>query len=131
MTRKNILIIGFLFLAAVIPISAYLIRSGTTLTETQAEVQTTPKNLRISALSRDSFTVEWETNAEFAGYIFYGLNPNEVNFLGQDIKGSSRFKNHTIVVSNLTPNATYYYIVVSEEDEYQSEGVPFQVTTLK
>lgn len=128
--KKNILIASVLVLAALIPLSAYFIKTGTTLIEVEAEAETTPKNLKISQLSSNSFTVEWTTEAEFLGYIKYGPSPEETNFIGQDIKGNSRFIEHTIIISNLEPNTTYYYVVVSEQDTYQKNGETFEVTTI-
>jgi len=130
MSRRTLLIIGSLFLLFAVPISAYLIIRGTTTTRIEAEAKTTPTNIRITKLSEDSFTLEWETEAEFAGYIFYGPSPETMTLLGQDKKGNSKFKKHTVVVTKLEPNTTYYYIVVSENDKYQSEGKPFEVKTL-
>lgn len=129
MSRRSIIIAGSLFLLLAIPISAYLIHSNITL-QTGAVADTTPKNLKLTALSDTSFTLEWETDDAFAGYIFYGKSPESMTLVGQDMKGNSKFKEHKILVKNLEGDTTYYYVVVSEEDTYQSEGRSFEVTTL-
>ncbi len=131
MNSRTFYIIGTILLIAIIAVAGYTIAQRNTQTKTQAESPTTPIDLRITEISQTSFTVEWETEADFAGYILYGINPEELNAVGIDQKGTYKFKEHTIAVENLQAGTAYYYVVVSEGDTYLTGGEPFEINTLE
>ena len=131
MNNRTFYIIGTILLIAIIAVAGYSVAQRNTQIKTQAESPTTPIDLRISEISQSSFTIEWETEADFSGYVLYGIKPEELNAVGIDQKGTYKFKNHIIILEDLQPETTYYYAVVSEEDTYFSEGNPFEIKTLK
>lgn len=119
-----------ILLVAIVAIVRYSNSEENTRKETQAESDSTPIDLRISEISKNSFSLEWETDGLNSGYILYGENPEDLNLVGLDVKGSNKYTNHLVTIIRLKPKTSYYYVVISEEETYLSGGHPFEIQTL-
>lgn len=55
-----------------------------------------------------SINIQWRTDVACNSEVWYGTNPS---FLGWSVSNTSNVTDHTITLSNLTPNTRYYYSV--------------------
>jgi len=83
-------------------------------------------NVRITNITYDSATISWETNEIANGYIKYG----ESHGVYTKIKGEPLFfKNHSIVLNNLSPATTYYFVVnCSDQSGNEIESIEYNFT---
>lgn len=83
----------------------------------QADLSLQPKNLLISSLRPDQFTVSWKTEKETEGFVAYGETKNlGLNALDKrDVYAKKRgsYFNHYVTIYNLQPDNTYYFKVGS------------------
>lgn len=89
-----------------------------------------PRNMRISDITPDSFTVEWEVQASVSGYVMYGDTSNSLNLIAQDVRGAVPAVKHTVVVNGLIPGKKYYFWVMSDETAFGRSGRALEVLTL-
>lgn len=77
----------------------------------QADISSTPVNIKVSNIADNSFTVSWITNKETPGFIKYGESNNLTNLVFDDRDSSSpkSRSTHHLTLKNLDPNKTYYY----------------------
>lgn len=92
-----------------------------------------PKNIKISNLSSNSFSISWTTDTPLTGYIKYSDNLTNINLPAGDVRdqisGTSQgYTNHLVNVVGLSPK-TYYFLIGSGSRTYDDEGKPFQVRT--
>jgi peptidoglycan hydrolase-like protein with peptidoglycan-binding domain len=87
-----------------------------------------PSFLKVSkSVTNNSATFSWETNTSTNGKVFYGTVPvtvnegdiNSVGFANTNglvaSNGNTLQKSQQVIISNLQPNTTYYYIVVATD----------------
>jgi len=103
--------------------------------ESQAGPTESPKNVKISNLGSTTFSVSWTTDTPLTGLIKYSEDPTKVNTPAGDardqISGTSQgYTNHSVNVTGLGANKTYYFLIVSGSGTYDENGKPFQVRTL-
>lgn len=105
----------------------YLIQSQQNF-KLSASSSYTPKDIRISNITDDSFTVSWYTSKNASSYIDWGETPN----LSQRAfpEDSNLNKIHYINVTDLRENKAYYFNINSGGENYDNSGVPWTVRTL-
>lgn len=89
-----------------------------------------PKDVRISNISQDSFTVSWTTNKETKGWIKYGTslsNPDQTGLNNEMEEGNI----HWVNVENLQSDTKYHLKIVSDGYEFDYNGIPWQTETIK
>ena len=116
-------------LALLLPFSIHALRSPTK-TLTKARSGTVPNNVAVTGVTADSFTVEWETQAEAIGMIKYGPGADDLKFFALDEKGNIATTIHRIKVENLKSKTRYYFEVVSGQFRFNDDGQPLEVETL-
>jgi len=88
-----------------------------------------PRNIKISNISKDKFTVSWITDIQEGGRIAYG-NTASLGNIAYDVRGES-FEGitHYVIVAGLASNTAYYYDIISGGATYDNSGAHYTVTT--
>ena len=116
-------------LSVLLPFTLHALRSPTK-TLIKASPGTVPKNVAVVGVTANSFTVEWETQAESIGMIKYGTTADDLNFFALDEKGNIPTTTHRITIKNLKPKTRYFFEVVSGQLRFNDDGQPLEVETL-
>ncbi|MBI2268365.1 MAG: fibronectin type III domain-containing protein [Candidatus Blackburnbacteria bacterium] len=132
MTKKKWFgLVGFFILLAGLPAGAYLVSQRTGLF-TQASPEETPKEIKITNISDNSFTVSFITpDKAVVGYVGYG-ETEKLGSSSSDDRDSSRQTprfTHHITVKNLDPATKYYFKIGSGKSVYDNGGTSYVVTT--
>jgi len=91
---------------------------------------TVPIQLRLSNVRDTTFTVSWLTGFRETGHLRYGREPDALDRTAYDLRGTSyQGYTHYVVVSELQPQTTYYYDVISGGTTDNNDGAHYQVTT--
>ncbi len=136
LSRKQIpTILGLLVLVAALIAGVVFFGEGTGVFAPRATPETTPKNIRITNIKDDSFTVSFYTEEAAPGFIKYGTEPDNFNTQVRDdrdqLSGSVEdFNLHHITLRGLEPDADYYFVLgTGSRAEFDQEGQPFHVRT--
>lgn len=123
---------GFFVLLAALGITL-LLSGNAFIFVSRATVGSAPKNVQISNLTDNSFTLSFTTDVSSIGTVSYGTDPSAVNIAlddrDQQASGSSEYQVHFITVKNLAPATKYYYVVDSGSQKLDNNGNPFEITT--
>ncbi|MBD3329106.1 hypothetical protein GF357_01275 [Candidatus Dojkabacteria bacterium] len=89
----------------------------------------TPYNVDVVEITENSVNFTWETDDECYGLVRYGTDKENLAMiaLGDNVQRASN--SHNVEVKMLSPRTTYYFVVVSENEEYGFEGIPISITT--
>jgi hypothetical protein len=95
-----------------------------------------PKDLTVTNVSENSFTISWVTQEKAVGFLKYGEEASSLKTVANDdrdtLTGSNaNYTTHHITVRGLEPETAYYFKVASggEGQYYDNNGQPYQVTT--
>lgn len=128
-------VVGLLILLGALISGLIFFSDGTGVFTPRAAADVTPKNIIISNLKPDSFTVSFFTDKATAGFVKYGTDPTRLNSQASDdrdqLSGSvGEYTSHHITVRGLESGTDYYYVLGTESrNEFDNEGQPFHVTT--
>ena len=125
-------VLGILFVALGIPLTILLLKNQTVF-ESRALDSQEPKNIRITNISDQSFTITYLTEFPSTGSISYGLDKqlgeSELDDLDKEKGSFSPKKIHSISIKKLTPATKYYLTIISGSNTFLNNNVPFEVTT--
>lgn len=122
-------IIGLILLLVGISSGVFLVENKQ-LFKVQADTEITPKDIRFSNITDSSFAISWVTSKATQGFLVWGnsksnLNRTELNSLGEE--NSLNY----IEINGLSPETDYYFKIVSDNYEFDNEGIPWHVKTGK
>lgn len=124
--KKFPTIVGLLVLVVGVALGVFLIQQQQ-IFRLGASAELTPKNVQITNVADNMFTVSWTTDTETVGFLNWG----ESNSLGKtanaDIPTESHA--HSVTVSELLPNTQYFFSINSNAQEFKDGGSPWTVTT--
>lgn len=86
----------------------------------QADVSNAPNQVQIVNLGSSSASILWSTENEVPGFIKAGLLPSGLDIVAndeRDLATPQKHRLHFISLTNLQPNTTYYFRIVSGGDE--------------
>lgn len=94
----------------------------------------TPQNVTITNVTDTSFSVSWTTDAMAGGFVAYGLSDTELSSTQRDDRDEfsgvvDQYLTHHVTIRGLQPMTTYYFKVGSNEELYDVNGAPYQVST--
>lgn len=95
----------------------------------------TPKQVKITNISENSFTVSWLTDETTSGFIRLGSEASNLDQTIMDERDqltgeSGQYRAHYVTVRGLTPQSTYYFKLGSgERFLFDNNGSPFSITT--
>lgn len=101
---------------------------------TKAGPTSSPKDVRITNLMTNNFSVSWTTDIPTTGFIKYSENPAKIQTPAGDsrdqISGTAQsYTNHYVNITGLKADTTYYFVIGSGPETYNDQGKPFQVKT--
>jgi len=82
-----------------------------------------PYNVVIRRESEYKAVIDWSTEDDCLGYITYGDDRDNLDFIALDTDGLSS-KNHIIFIDKLLPSQTYFFLIHSGENSYGNKGLP-------
>jgi len=85
-----------------------------------------PRDVVVSDISNNSTKITWSTDQEAQGVVEYGTSPTSLNFFAPE---SKKTKNHTVELTLLSPNSTYYFQIRIGDKKFDNGGVPWTFTT--
>lgn len=128
-------LLGLIIITIGIGITSFLTKSGVTLTG-KASPAETPKNVRITNITNNSFTVSYTTESPFLGEVVLGKDKSfgktAVDDKDQQSGKLTPRKIHHITIRSLEPITKYYFEIISGQTSFlnQDNGDnSFEVTT--
>lgn len=122
---------AFLVLFVSIFLTSFFIQKQTVFFG-RAAPDETPQNIIVSNITDNSFTVNFTTNAPSTSAVS-GEGGGKSPFLVYDIRDKNgqngEYESHFITVSNLSPNTTYTFSILSNGDTYLNNGQKYLVKT--
>ncbi|HEX9008447.1 MAG TPA: Ig-like domain-containing protein [Patescibacteria group bacterium] len=133
LTKRIPTVVGLLILLGGLVAGIILVNNRQGLA-TKAGPTESPKNVKITNLGTNNFTVSWTTDTPVTGFLRYSENPGKITSPAGDIRdqisGSSQaYTNHYVDIAGLKASTTYYFLIGSGPQTYNDGGKPFQVTT--
>lgn len=92
---------------------------------TKAE-DSAPRDVVVGEVTANTAKVTWATGQANQGVIEYGTSPTALNFFAPESQQSTT---HTVDLTLLSPNTTYYFQIRIGEKKYDNGGVPWTFTT--
>jgi hypothetical protein len=92
-----------------------------------AEAELAPKDVRISNISDNSFTVSWVTDKVTGGFVKWGEDPESLDKIELDEVGGEGIT-HTASIRAVSPGKTYYFKINSGGNDFDNSGIPWQVS---
>jgi hypothetical protein len=125
-------LLGLIILLGGLVGGTFLIREGRAIRGRTIEAST-PREIKITNISENSFTVSWISDIPTSGFIASGKTPSlgETFLEDRDIlsKGVENYYTHHVTITNLEASTTYYFKVGSGKKLFGQNGSPFKVTT--
>jgi hypothetical protein len=130
--KKNLTILGIILVILGIPLTILILKNQTIIKSNALDSQE-PKNIKITNISEESFTVTYQTDLLATGSLSYGLNKkltkSELDDMDKEKKSFTSRKIHSISVKELTPTTKYYLTIISDSDTYLNNNSLFEVKT--
>lgn len=86
----------------------------------------TPQNVVTSDQTQNTAKITWMTELETLSMVEYGTSPNTLTFKAPE---AERTKNHSVELTLLSPNTTYYYQISVGDKKFDNGGIPWTFTT--
>lgn len=122
--------IGFVVLGIVL--TTVIVSIQTSLRSNAVSSQE-PKNVKVTNLSDNAFSITYQTDTATTGSVNYGQSKELGNTQLEDMdkeKDNLSPKNvHSITVEKLSPDTKYYLVVISGQNTFLNNGAPFEITT--
>lgn len=85
-----------------------------------------PRDVVVSNIDKNSVRISWATGVTTQAVVEYGTTPTALNFFAPE---AAKDTNHTLDLTLLSPNTTYYFDVRIGDKKYDNGGVPWTFTT--
>jgi hypothetical protein len=85
-----------------------------------------PRDVVVSNIEKNSVKASWATGVDTQGVIEYGTTPTALNFFAPE---AEKGKTHTLDLTLLSPNTTYYFDIRVGDKKYDNGGVPWTFST--
>lgn len=99
----------------------------------KAAPEAIPKQVKITNLSENSFTVSWTTDGEITGFVKYGESSSlekTARDERDELSGTTTpFFTHYVKISNLQPATKYFFKIGSGRKLFDNRGRLYEVTT--
>ena len=108
--------VGLLVLLGALISGLIFFGDGTGVFAPRATAETTPKNIRITNVKDDSFTITFFTEKATSGFVKYGTEESKLNSQASDdrdqLSGTvGEFNLHHITLRGLNPATDYYFVL--------------------
>ncbi len=85
-----------------------------------------PRDVVTAEITQNSAKIAWSTGEETQGVVKYGTSPTALNFFAPE---TQKTKTHSVDLTLLSPNTTYYFQIRIGEKDYDNGGVPWTLAT--
>lgn len=130
--KKIPTLLGVILIAIGIGVTTFLVQQGR-LFSIKASPSQQPKDVRVSNITDNSFTISYTTTDKITGAVNYGSSPSfgqsSLDDRDQQSGSVTNYGIHNITIRNLTPSTKYYFTIISGKDTYMNNSSPFEVTT--
>lgn len=130
--RRIPTLFGILLITIGIGITTFLVNQGA-LFKSNASATEQPKNVRITNITDNSFSVSYETESQVIGSLSYGkdnkLGQQALDDRDQQTGNLASHKIHNITVRNLDPQTEYYFSITSGQNNYTNGNQLFNIIT--
>lgn len=86
----------------------------------------TPNNFKKETSSSE-YLLTWNTKGDCTGYIRYGSTDNAFPYVGLDLQGVVKLKEHKVKLSGVDKGSKYYFVIISEDKNYGNGGLPIPI----
>jgi hypothetical protein len=93
-----------------------------------ANATAVPKDLRVSNLTGSAATLTWITEAQTTDFVSFGETKNVSSVINESDDGQ-KFFTHSVTLTGLMAETTYYYKINSNGTNFDNNGIPWQFTT--
>lgn len=123
-------ILILILLIAGLVVGVYLVGQQTGFFS-HAGTSVTPKEIKISNISDNSFAVSWITNQPTTGFISYSVTPELGTAVSddRDTEGRKDRFTHHVTLTNLSPDTLYYFKIGSGAEIYDNKGNSYEQKT--
>ena len=121
-------ILGVLILLAGVITGVFLINSKQ-IFKLSADIDATPKNVRLANITDSSFTVTWTTDIETNGFIKWGKGEFSLSKVALE-EGTDKSFVHSVNVIGADSNSNVLFKISFNGKDYDNEGIPWQTKTL-
>jgi hypothetical protein len=121
-------IIGIIILLAGTFAGVYLLRMNQVF-RIGAGPTFTPKDVRVGNISDTSATISWITEGATSSFISWGESQSKLDRVESETNSDQKFLTHSISLTGLKPDTTYFYKINSEGSNFDNNGLPWQFTT--
>lgn len=123
MSKKKMIAIGLgIVLGIVVIILGFTLLQG--VFTRASDVQ--PQDVIISSVTENSARVTWTTDQESLSNIEYGTSPTALTFSAPE---TQKTKNHSVDLTLLSKNTTYYFDIAVGDQKFDNGGIPWTFTT--
>lgn len=126
LNKKRLLAIGGVLVVVVgMLVGVFLIANqGSFSLVSKAGPTATPRQVEISNVDSESFTVSWISDTQVSGFVKYGESPSDLKKTISDdrdqLSGSvGLYTTHYITVRGLVANTDYYFVIGSGSETYK------------
>jgi hypothetical protein len=120
-------IVGFILLIFGLATGVILVQNRA-IFRLGASSQSAPKNVRITNIFSDSFSVTWVTDRQASGFIKYGEEENSLPGTQTEESATPGFI-HSAKLLGLKPEIAYFFKINSGESDFDNNGIPWQQQT--
>ncbi len=100
---------------------------------TTSNIGIQPKNVRITNLADNKFTVSWTTEQPTAAKVIYGKVGEKLTNVATDDRdlgdNEGQYRTHHITITKLQPNTQYAFKLVEGKSKFDNNGSPYTVKT--
>ncbi len=128
-------LLGIFVLVVALIAGTLLLGKGPGVFAPRATPTTTPKNIKVTNVTDNSFTISFLTDDITPGFVKYGTTESALNSQASDdrdqLSGTvADFKMHHITVRGLQPTTNYYYTLgTGAGTSFDNNGMPFLIKT--
>lgn len=129
--------LGLVFLVVALGVGVFFIGRGPGIFAPRATPEATPKKVKVTNITDNSFTLSFLTNENVAGFTKYGTIASDLKSQASDdrdqLSGSvGEYQTHHITVRGLLENTVYYYVLgTGSSNTFDNDGSAFQVKTAR
>ncbi|OGY09091.1 MAG: hypothetical protein A2782_00005 [Candidatus Blackburnbacteria bacterium RIFCSPHIGHO2_01_FULL_43_15b] len=131
MSKKKIFgILSMVMLLAGLPVMVFLALNRQDI-RSNASIEEQPKEIKITNISDNSFSVSWLTDKQTSGFIVYG-DTDKLGLTASDDRdkgGQTPRNTHYVTIENLNPQTLYFFKMGSGSSAYDNNGSSFSITT--
>jgi hypothetical protein len=130
MVKKNTIptILGVIILILGAFAGVFFLKSSTTF-KIGADAAAAPKNIRVANITDSSATISWTTDKATVNFLLWGTAAASVTKTENEDSSGAKFFSHSITLTGLAANTTYFYKINSDGATYDNSGTAWQFKT--